>query len=236
MNGRLVATTVPEHLHEARSFHHVSDGRSRRHLPRISVGSPQFFEMDRLPEHLRTFHLPMRAVALRTIVLGLLVVVGCGGGNGSAPIPSHLAAIEAEVFTPSCTFSSCHGATSPEQDMSLTSPAWARSRASVRPRCPTCCASPQATRMGRTFGRRSRVRLPGSACACPRTSRSRPPRSKRSVPGSPKARRMIEFVTIPKAPCRLRASQYQQRRQNTGRRLCQRRAGPELRSALSDPR
>ena len=66
----------------------------------------------------------MRAAALRTIVLGLLVVVGCGGGNGSAPIPSRLAAIEAEVFTPSCTFSSCHGATSPEQDMSLTSPAW----------------------------------------------------------------------------------------------------------------
>jgi hypothetical protein len=65
----------------------------------------------------------MRAAALRTIVLGLLVVAGCGG-NADAPIPSRLAAIETEVFTPSCTFSSCHGATSPEQDMSLSSPAW----------------------------------------------------------------------------------------------------------------
>ena len=64
----------------------------------------------------------MRAAALRTIVLGLFVVAGCGGDH--APIPSRLAAIETEVFTPSCTFSSCHGATSPEQGMSLTSPAW----------------------------------------------------------------------------------------------------------------
>ena len=67
----------------------------------------------------------MRAVALRAIVLGLLEVAGCGGGTGNAPIPSHLAAIQAEIFTPSCTFSSCHSATSPEQDMSLASPAWA---------------------------------------------------------------------------------------------------------------
>ena len=58
------------------------------------------------------------------MVLGLFVVAGCGGGDADPPIPSRLAAIEAEIFTPSCTFSSCHGATSPEQDISLASPAW----------------------------------------------------------------------------------------------------------------
>ena len=64
----------------------------------------------------------MRAAALRTIALALVEVAGCGDGN--APIPGRLAAIEAQIFAPSCTFSSCHGATSPEQDMSLASPAW----------------------------------------------------------------------------------------------------------------
>ena len=75
----------------------------------------------RAPPNIR---LPMRAAALRSIALGLLAVPGCSGGNGDAPIPTRLAAIEAEIFAPSCTFSSCHGATSPEQGMSLTSPAW----------------------------------------------------------------------------------------------------------------
>jgi len=120
---RVVATTVPERLHAALSPPPAFE-KDRPLLPRISVAMPQFFEVDRLPGHLRTFHLHMRAAALRPIVLSLCVVAGCGAGNGDAPIASRLQTIEAEIFTPSCTFSSCHGATSPEQDMSLASPAW----------------------------------------------------------------------------------------------------------------
>jgi hypothetical protein len=67
-----------------------------------------------------------RGLAVSLLVAGLLVAgAGCGGGETPEPIPPHLSAIETEIFARNCTFSSCHGATSPEKGMSLVSPTYA---------------------------------------------------------------------------------------------------------------
>jgi cytochrome c len=49
----------------------------------------------------------------------------CGGGDDGEPIPPHLSTIESEIFARNCTFSSCHGATSPNEGMSLVAPTYA---------------------------------------------------------------------------------------------------------------
>ena len=64
-----------------------------------------------------------RGPALPLLVAGLLAAgAGCGGGDASEPIPPHLSAIETEIFAHNCTLSSCHGAVSPQEGMSLVSP------------------------------------------------------------------------------------------------------------------
>ena len=47
---------------------------------------------------------------------------GCGGDEAGEPIPPHLSTIESEIFARNCTFSSCHGGTSPSEGMSLVAP------------------------------------------------------------------------------------------------------------------
>jgi hypothetical protein len=59
-------------------------------------------------------------LALAVLAAGL--VAGCGGGDASEPIPPHLSAIETAIFAHNCTLSSCHGAVSPQEGMSLVSP------------------------------------------------------------------------------------------------------------------
>jgi hypothetical protein len=73
----------------------------------------------------------MRLRALRAsarsslMACALAAGAGCGGGEAPEPIPPQLSAIEAQIFTPNCTFSSCHGGGSPQEGMSLVSPAYA---------------------------------------------------------------------------------------------------------------
>jgi hypothetical protein len=69
----------------------------------------------------------MRPPASRGLAVALLMLVaaagaGCGDGDAPEPIPPRLTAIESEIFARNCTFSSCHGAASPQQGMSLVSP------------------------------------------------------------------------------------------------------------------
>ena len=66
-----------------------------------------------------------RDVALPLLVAGLLAAGGCGAGDAPEPIPPRLSAIETEIFARNCTFSSCHGAASPQEGMSLVSPSHA---------------------------------------------------------------------------------------------------------------
>ena len=69
-----------------------------------------------------------RAVTLSAsglLVAGLLAAGGCGGSEAPEPIPPRLSAIETEVFAHNCTLSSCHGAQSPQEGMSLVSPSHA---------------------------------------------------------------------------------------------------------------
>jgi hypothetical protein len=64
-----------------------------------------------------------RGLALSVLAAALMSIgAGCGGGEASAPIPPHLGAIEGEIFAHNCTLSSCHGAESPQEGMSLLSP------------------------------------------------------------------------------------------------------------------
>ncbi len=66
----------------------------------------------------------MRLSAL-TLAGGLALGPGCSGGEvGPEPIPPELSEIQAQIFTPNCTFSSCHGA-SAQQGLSLAGPAHA---------------------------------------------------------------------------------------------------------------
>lgn len=45
----------------------------------------------------------------------LLFLLACAGGKGdsAAPLEPTLTNVQAEIFTPSCAFSSCHASTSP---------------------------------------------------------------------------------------------------------------------------
>ena len=56
---------------------------------------------------------------LLALATGLMLGAGCGEGASPEPIPATLSAIEDRIFTPNCTFSSCHGA-SAQQGLSLT--------------------------------------------------------------------------------------------------------------------
>src|SRR4051794_33478365 len=69
--------------------------------------------------------LSARGVALSLLLAGLLAAGGCGAGDAPQPIPPRLSAIETEIFARNCTFSSCHGAASPQEGMSLVSPSHA---------------------------------------------------------------------------------------------------------------
>jgi predicted CxxxxCH...CXXCH cytochrome family protein len=63
---------------------------------------------------------------MRMVLLSLAVsVASCGGdgGEGGAIAPM-LSEIESKVFARSCTFSSCHGDTTPREGLSLVAPAW----------------------------------------------------------------------------------------------------------------
>jgi hypothetical protein len=71
--------------------------------------------------------LPLAAPERRFgLALALLLAglggAACGGGEAGEPIPPHLSTIESEIFARNCTFSSCHGATSPNEGMSLVAP------------------------------------------------------------------------------------------------------------------
>jgi hypothetical protein len=74
-----------------------------------------------------------QAASGRRLSLGLalaLLLAGlggaaCGGGDNGEPIPPHLSTIESEIFARNCVFSSCHGATSPNEGMSLVAPTYA---------------------------------------------------------------------------------------------------------------
>ena len=59
------------------------------------------------------------------LVAGLLATGGCGESEAPEPIPPRLSAIETEIFAHNCTLSSCHGAQSPQEGMSLVSPSHA---------------------------------------------------------------------------------------------------------------
>ncbi len=52
----------------------------------------------------------------------------CGGdgGGGGEPIAPTLSEIESKVFAGSCTFSSCHGETTPREGLSLVAPTFER--------------------------------------------------------------------------------------------------------------
>ena len=65
-----------------------------------------------------------RGLALALLLAGL-GGAACGGDETSEPIPPHLSTIESEIFARNCTFSSCHGAGSPQMGMSLVAPAFA---------------------------------------------------------------------------------------------------------------
>jgi hypothetical protein len=73
----------------------------------------------------------MRPLVPRGFAVSLLValtinVAGCGEGEPPpTPIEPRLSAIETEIFARNCTFSSCHGASAPQQGMSLVPPAHA---------------------------------------------------------------------------------------------------------------
>jgi hypothetical protein len=73
----------------------------------------------------------MRGPASGGVALSLLVAAlasagaGCGGGEAPEPIPPRLSAIETEIFAHNCTLSSCHGAMSPQESMSLVAPTYA---------------------------------------------------------------------------------------------------------------
>lgn len=74
--------------------------------------------------------LPRRASAsTRSLALALLLAglggAACGGEEAGEPIPPHLSTIEREIFARNCVFSSCHGATSPNEGMSLVAPTYA---------------------------------------------------------------------------------------------------------------
>src|SRR3954470_10814983 len=73
--------------------------------------------------------MPMAAsggLALSLLAAGLVAVgAGCGGGETAEAIPPHLSAIETEIFAHNCTLSSCHGAVSPQEGMSLVTPTYA---------------------------------------------------------------------------------------------------------------
>jgi len=62
-----------------------------------------------------------RGLALALLLAGL-GGAACGGDETSEPIPPHLSTIESEIFARNCTFSSCHGAGSPQEGMSLVAP------------------------------------------------------------------------------------------------------------------
>ena len=61
-------------------------------------------------------------LAATVFASGLLAAGGCGESEAPEPIPPRLSAIEAEIFAHNCTLSSCHGALSPQEGMSLVSP------------------------------------------------------------------------------------------------------------------
>jgi hypothetical protein len=66
-------------------------------------------------------------LARSLLVAGLLAAgVGCGASDAPEPIPPRLSAIETEIFAHNCTLSSCHGASAPQEGMSLVSPTHAR--------------------------------------------------------------------------------------------------------------
>lgn len=51
----------------------------------------------------------------------ILLLLGCPGGDGeSVPAAPTLTEVQAEVFTPGCAFSSCHGNSSPAAGLDLT--------------------------------------------------------------------------------------------------------------------
>jgi hypothetical protein len=61
-------------------------------------------------------------------VLAVLVLVSCGG-PADPPGPAvepRLAEIEALIFRPSCTFSSCHGDVTPRENLSLVAPTFSQ--------------------------------------------------------------------------------------------------------------
>ncbi len=59
------------------------------------------------------------------ITLALLAASGCGGGGEAEPsVAPTLSAIQAQIFMPKCTFSSCHGDAPPSGTMSLLPPAY----------------------------------------------------------------------------------------------------------------
>jgi hypothetical protein len=62
-------------------------------------------------------------LALSLLAAGLVAAsAGCGGGETAEAIPPRLSAIETEIFAHNCTLSSCHGAVSPQEGMSLVAP------------------------------------------------------------------------------------------------------------------
>jgi hypothetical protein len=54
-------------------------------------------------------------------MIALVLLMGCPGGDGdSVPATPTFAEIQAEVFTPGCAFSSCHGNSSPAAGLDLS--------------------------------------------------------------------------------------------------------------------
>lgn len=50
----------------------------------------------------------------------ILWLAACAGGTDTGDAPVTLTAVQEEVFTPSCTFSTCHAASSPAAGLDLT--------------------------------------------------------------------------------------------------------------------
>lgn len=55
------------------------------------------------------------------VVVAVVAASGCGGDPAPAgdPIEPRLSVIESKIFARSCTFSSCHGALTPKEGLSL---------------------------------------------------------------------------------------------------------------------
>lgn len=50
----------------------------------------------------------------------LLTLLACSGGGDTGPTTPTFTAIQADILTPSCAFSTCHGGGSPAQGLDLT--------------------------------------------------------------------------------------------------------------------